>query len=249
MLYAAINYTKENHIAYLTLNRPETGNTINQQMAQEIEAACCQINQDDDIYVVLITGSGDRAFCAGGELALLESNSYGVATAIARLSQPVIVAINGDALGWGLELALSCDIRLASNKAKFGFPQIAEGLIPMDGGTQRLPRIIGKSKALELILTGEIISAPEALEIGLVNKVIAKEELVAEAETIAKTLTTKGPIALRYAKEAVNKGMDLTLEQGLHLEADLYLLLHTTEDRTEGIRAFLEKRTPKFKGR
>lgn len=241
-------YTKEDHIARLTLNRPEAGNTINQQMAQELEAACYQINQDDDIYVVLITGAGDKVFCSG-ELESSESGSYGVANAIANLSQPVVVVISGDALGQGLELALSCDIRLASDKAKFGFPQIAQGLIPMDGGTQRLPRIIGKSKALELILTGEIISAQEALEIGLVNKVIAKEELVAESETIAKAMTTKGPIALKYAKEAVNKGLDLTLEQGLHLEADLYLLLHTTEDRTEGIGAFLEKRPPKFKGR
>ena len=243
-------YTKENHIAYFTLNRPEAGNTINQQMAQELEAACCQINQDNDVYIVLITGSGDKAFCAGGELASPESgSSYGAASAIASIEQPVIAAINGDALGQGLELALSCDIRLASDKAKFGFPQIAQGLIPMDGGTQRLPRIIGKSKALELILIAETISAQEALEIGLVNKIIAKEELIAEAEAIARTMTTKGPIALRYAKEAVNKGLDLTLEQGLHLEADLYLLLHTTEDRTEGIRAFLEKRPPKFKGR
>jgi len=151
-------------------------------------------------------------------------------------------------LGQGLELALSCDIRLASNKAKFSLPQVAEGLIPMDGGTQRLPRIVGKGKALELILTAEIISADEALAIGLVNKVVAKEELAAEAEAMAKAMTTKGPIALKYAKEAVNKGLDLTLEQGLRLEADLYLLLHTTDDRTEGIRAFLEKRPPQFKG-
>jgi enoyl-CoA hydratase len=249
MLYATVIYTKENHIAYLTLNRPETGNTINQQMAQELEAACCQINQDNDVYVVVFTGAGDKAFCVGGELASPESNSYNVATAIASIEQPVVAAINGDALGQGLELALSCDFGLASNEAKFGFPQVAQGLIPIDGGTQRLPRLIGKSKALELILTAETISAQEALEIGLVNKVIAGEELAAEAETIAKTITTKGPIALRYAKEAINKGLDLTLEQGLHLEADLYLLLHTTEDRTEGIKAFLEKRLPKFKGR
>ena len=243
-------YTKEDHIARLTLNRPEADNAINQQMAQELEAVCHQINQDHDVYIVLITGAGDKAFCDGGELASLESgSSYGAASAIASIEQPVVAAINGDALGQGLELALSCDIRLASDKAKFGFPQVARGLIPMDGGTQRLPRIIGKSKALELILTGEIISAQEALEIGLVNEVVAKEGLAAKAEAMAKNMTTKGPIALKYAKEAVNKGLDLTLEQGLHLEADLYLLLHTTEDRTEGIKAFLERRLPKFKGR
>ena len=161
----------------------------------------------------------------------------------------VIAAINGDALGQGLELALSCDIRLASNEARFSLPQVAKGLIPGDGGTQRLSRIVGKGKALELILTAGVIDAGEALAIGLVNKVMAQEELTAGAEAMAKTMAAKGPIALRYAKEAVNKGLDLTLEQGLCLEADLYFLLHTTDDRTEGIRAFLEKRPPQFKGR
>ena len=249
MPYTTVSYTKENHIAYLILSRPEVNNAINQQLAQELEAICCQINQDNDIYVVLITGVGNKAFCVGGELASPEPGvNYGVASAIASLNQPVIAAINGDALGQGLELALSCDIRLASDKAKFSLPQVAEGFVPMEGGTQRLPRIVGKGKALELILTAEIINADEALAIGLVNKVVTKEKLAAEAEAMAKAMTTKGPIALRYAKEAVNKGLDLTLEQGLHLEADLYLLLHTTGDRTEGIRAFLEKRPPQFKG-
>jgi len=250
MPYTTVSYTKENHIAYLILSRPEVNNAINQQLVQELEAICCQINQDNDIYVVLITGAGNKAFCVGGELASPEPGvNYGVASAMASLNQPVIAAINGDALGQGLELALSCDIRLASDKAKFSLTQVAEGFIPMDGGTQRLPRIVGKGRALELILTAEIINANEALAIGLVNKVVAKEELAAEAEAMAKAMTTKGPIALRYAKEAVNKGLDLTLEQGLRLEADLYLLLHTTDDRTEGIRAFLEKRPPQFKGR
>jgi len=250
MPYATVTYTKEGHIAHLILNRPEADNAINQQLAQELEDICLQINQDNDIYVVIITGAGNKAFCGGGELEAPESSSsYHAATTIANLSQPVIAAINGDALGQGLELALSCDIRLASDKAKFSFPQVAKGLIPMDGGTQRLPRIVGRSKALELILTAETINADEALKIGLVNKVVAGEELAAEAEATARTMATKGPIALRYAKEAVNKGLDLTLEQGLHLEADLYFLLHTTADRTEGIRAFLERRPPHFKGR
>jgi len=249
MLNTTVIYTKEDHIARLTLNRPEADNAIDQQLAQELDAICRQINQDSDIYVVIITGAGDKAFCSGGELASPESSNYGITTAIASLNQPVIAVINGDALGQGLELALSCDIRLASDKAKFGLPQVAKGLIPRDGGTQRLSRIVGKGKALELILTAETISAEEALEIGLVNKVVAEKELAAEAEAMAKTMTTKGPIALRYAKEAVSKGLDLTLEQGLRLEADLYLLLHTTDDRIEGIRAFLDKRPPQFKGR
>jgi len=247
MLYATIIYTEKDHVAHITLNRPTVNNIINQQLAQELEDACRGINQDTNIYVVIITGAGDRVFCSGIEPE--ETSKYSPATAIASIDQPVIAAINGDALGQGLELALSCDIRFAAKGSKFGFPQITKGLIPMDGGTQRLPRIIGKGKALELILTAETIDAEAALKIGLVNKVVAQEKLASEVEALAKTIVSKGPIALKYAKEAVNKGLDLTLEQGLHLEADLYFILHTTADRTEGIKAFLEKRPPKFQGR
>ena len=247
MSHNTIIYTQKDHIGHITLNRPEVNNAINQQLAQELENVCRQINHDNDIYVVTVTGAGDRAFCGGGELSP-SSSSYSAAAAIASVEQPVIAAINGDAVGLGLELALSCDIRLASDTAKFSFPQVTMGLIPTDGGTQRLPRIVGKGKALELILTAETISAEEAFEIGLVSKTVAQEELVSEAEAMAKTMTTKGPVALRYAKEAVNKGLDLTLEQGLRLEADLYFLLHTTADRTEGIGAFLQKRPPHFRG-
>ena len=183
-----------------------------------------------------------RAFCSGSEA---QTN---VAAAVAGIDRPVIGAINGDALGEGLEIALSCDIRLAARRARFGCPQVGEGLIPMDGGTQRLPRIVGKGKALELILAAETVDAKEAFEIGLVNKVVADEELASETEATAKTIAGKAPIALRYAKEAINKGLDLTLEQGIRLESDLYFLLHTTVDRTEGITAFLQKRPPQFKG-
>ena len=265
MPYVTIIYTKKNHIAHITLNRPEADNIVNLQLAQELDDICCGINQDDNIYVVVITGAGDKAFCGGSELEHLiqEGNTSqvssaklkdistkcNVATAIASIDRPVIAAINGDALGQGLELALSCDIRLASHKVRFGLSQVASGLIPMDGGTQRLPRIVGKGKALELILTAATISAEKALEIGLVSQVVPQENLTSEAEALAQTIASKAPIALRYIKEAVNKGMDLTLEQGLRLEADLYFLLHTTADRTEGIKAFLEKRPPKFKGR
>ena len=176
------------------------------------------------------------------------SARYSVARTVASIEQPVIAAINGDALGQGLELALSCDIRLASHQARFSFPQVALGLMPTDGGTQRLPRIVGKGKAMELILAAQTISAEEAFEIGLVNKIVEQEKLAVEAEALARTLADKAPIALKYIKEAVNKGLDLTLEQGLRLEADLYFLLHTTTDRTEGIEAFLRKRPPRFKG-
>jgi len=263
--YATIIYTKDDHIGHITLNRPEVDNIINQQLTQELEEVCRQINQDENIYVVIITGAGDRAFCCGSELEqLIQTGNtvtassaklkdvgtrYSATSAIASVDRPVMAAINGDALGQGLELALSCDIRLASHRARFGFPQVALGLIPMDGGTQRLPRIVGKGKALELILTAETINAEEAFEIGLVNKVVTQENLASEVEALAKTIAGKGPIALRYIKEAVNKGLDLTLEQGLHLEADLYFVLHTTADRTEGIKAFLQKRPPQFKGR
>jgi enoyl-CoA hydratase len=248
MPYSTVIYTKKDHIASITLNRPEAGNSLNLKLAQELPDICRQINQDEAIYVVILTGAGDKAFCKGSEVE--KSGTIGsVATAIAGIEKPVIAAINGDALGQGLEIILSCDIRLASDKAKFGFSQIAQGLIPADGGTQRLPRIVGRGKALELILTAETITAQEALEIGLVSRVVPHKELLAEAEALARTIAAKGPIALRFTKEAVNKGLDLTLEQGLRLEADLYFLLHTTKDRTEGIKAFLEKRTPKFKGK
>ncbi len=250
MAYTTIIYAQKDHIARITLNRPQAHNIINQPLAQELEDVCRHINQNKDIYVVIITGAGDKAFCSGRELTSPQSSShYSAATAIASLDQPVIAAINGEALGEGLELALSCDIRLASGKARFGLPQVAMGLIPMDGGTQRLPRIVGKGKALELILTAETINAEEAFEIGLVNKIVAPANLPTESEAMAQVIATKGPIALRYAKEAINKGLDSTLEQGLRLEADLYFLLHTTTDRTEGIKAFQEKRPPQFKGK
>ncbi len=261
MRYETIIYSKKEHIAHVTLNRPQADNIINQPLAQELEDVCRGINQDENIYVVIITGAGDRVFCGGCELERLvhagDTIAYShpsalarvdIATAIAAIDQPVIAAINGDALGQGLELALSCDVRLASQRARFGLPQVASGLLPTGGGTQRLPRLIGRGKALELILTAETISAEEALEIGLVSQVVPQEKLAAEVEALAQNMASKAPIALRYIKEAVNKGLDLTLEQGLRLEADLYFLLHTTADRTEAIKAFLGKRPPQFKG-
>jgi enoyl-CoA hydratase len=260
MPYSNVTYSRKEHIATVTLNRPEADNIINQQLAQELIEVCREIGDDGSIYAVIVTGVGDRSFCGGSELEKSVqaggrpvtsedlSSRFSVAAALAAIDQPVIAAVNGDALGQGLELALSCDIRLASEKARFGLPQVALGLIPMDGGTQRLPRIVGRGKALELVFTGETISAEEAMEIGLVSRVVTPENLASEAEALARGMAGKAPIALRFIKEAVNKGLDLTLDQGLRLEADLYFLLHTTADRTEGIKAFLEKRPPKFKG-
>ncbi len=243
----AIIYSKKNHIAHVTLNRVAADNIINQELAWSLEDVCLQISHDDDVYVVIIAGAGDKAFCGGSEPEP-EVSRCSPAKAIADIDRPVIAAINGDALGQGLELALSCDIRLASDNAHFGLPQVAEGHIPGDGGTQRLPRIVGRAKAIELLLTARTIDAEEAFEIGLVSKVVPHDKLASEAEALATTLAAKGPIALRYIKEAVNKGLDMTLEQGLRLEADLYFLLHTTTDRTEGIGAFLKKEHPHFKG-
>jgi enoyl-CoA hydratase len=245
MPYSTVSYIDKDHVAYLNLNRPEAANKINLELSQELADACRQANQDDGVYVVVISGAG-RAFCAGGEG---KGEVHGVASAVAAIEKPVIVAINGDALGQGLELALAGDIRLAADRAKFALPQLSEGLIPADGGTQRLARLVGRGKALELILTTETIAAQEALEIGLVNKVVEGAKLTAEAKALAESVAKQGPVALRFIKEAVNKGLDMTLEQGLRLEGDLYFLLHTTADRTEGITSFLKKRKPNFKGR
>ena len=243
MSNSGVVYSKDGHVAFITLNRPETDNAIDRQLARELEEVCAGANLDDDIYVVVITGAGDRAFCTGSQL---QTNA---AAAVAGIDRPVIAAVNGDALGEGLELALACDIRLASDKSRFGLPQVGAGLIPADGGTQRLPRLIGRGKAMEMILTAKTIDAREALEIGLVSRIMPPEQLAGEAAGLAQKMATQAPISLRYVKEAVNKGLDMTLEQGLRLEGDLYFLLHTTADRTEGITSFLAKKKPDFKGR
>jgi len=243
-LPSTILYKKTGHIARITLNRPRAKNIIDLPLAQELAEVCARINQEDDIYVAILTGAGDKAFCGGSE-----APGTNIAAAVASIDKPVIAAINGEALGEGTELALSCDIRLASDRASFGLPQIASGLIPMNGGTQRLPRLVGKGKALELILTGAMIDAEEAFKIGLVSKVVPHDKLAAETEALAQKMASQAPISLRFVKEAVNKGMDITLEQGLRLEGDLYFLLHSTADRTEGIKAFLEKRKAEFKGK
>jgi enoyl-CoA hydratase len=262
MPYKTIICETKGHVAYLTLNRSEANNAISQQLAHELQEACSKVNQDEKIYAVIITGADDT-FCCGSELEgrfgskgdpidfdqfrALRSN-FSVATPVARIMKPVIAAINGCAAGQGLELALSCDIRVASCEAKFCLPQVQEGLIPLDGGTQRLPRLIGRSMALELMLTGKTIDASEALKVGLVNHIASSGDLMQKAEGIAKDIATKGPLAVKLAKEAVYRGLDMPLIEALQLEVDLYSLLQTTSDREEGIKAFLEKRRPDFKG-
>jgi len=257
MPYKTIIYEKKEQVVWLTLNRPRVGNTINLALANEIVDACCTINQDDEVRVVIVTGAGE-VFCSGFDLAELRSvsadnlkqmNSASLSSkAVAGLNCPVIAAINGDTLGAGLELALSCDIRICSENARFGLPETSYGIIPGGGGTQRLPRIVGKGKAAEMVITAELIDAAEAYRVGLVAKVVPKQGLTEEAGEIARKLISRAPIAVRYAKEAVNKGLDMTLAQGLRLEADLSFLLQTTKDRAEGIKAFLEKRKAQFKG-
>jgi enoyl-CoA hydratase/carnithine racemase len=244
-------FTKKDNVGYITLNRPADGNRLDISLTQELAAVCEQINGDETIYITVVTGAGEQ-FCSGAETGEDRNEPFltkSPAEALASLTCPVIAAVNGDALGEGLELALACDLRIASDTARFALPQITKGLIPDGGGTQRLSRIVGKGKALEMVLTGLPVDAPEAFAIGLVNKIVPREKLMSEVETMAKTLAAKAPFALRYCKEAINKGLDVTLDQGLRLEADLYFLLHTTADRTEGIQSFIQKRPPEYKGR
>ena len=248
MPYKTIRYEGKKQIGYITLNRPRAFNAINVQLASELEDVCQEVRDDEEIRVVIITGAGRRAFSRSDDLE--QSGAIANATrAVADLDLPLICAINGDCLDGGLELALTCDIRVSSERALFGLTQVAQGAIPVGGGTQRLPRLVGRGQALEMILTAEPIDAHEAYRIGLINKVVPEGEVMAEAGNLASMIISGGPIAARYAKEAVAKGLDLTLEQGLRLEADLYFLIQTTEDRMEGIRAFLEKRQPEYRGR
>jgi enoyl-CoA hydratase/carnithine racemase len=259
-----LRYEMRGRIALITLDAAGVGNAVDSGLAQELLEVCHRIGEDDEVGVVVLTGAGDM-FCTGSRLEQLvgggaglpsamatlgeDAVRYEVASAIALIDRPVIAALNGDALGQGLELALACDVRIAVDSARLGFPHVMAGLMPMDGGTQRLPRLIGKGKALELILGGQLVTGPEAAAMGLVSQVVAPGDLIGQAMVMAEGMAAKAPIALRYVKEAVNKGMDLTLDQGIRLEADLYFLIHTTDDRTEGIRAFQQKRKPQFKGK
>jgi enoyl-CoA hydratase len=250
----------EQDVAWITLNRPTAQNRVNLQMATELRNVCQLIEQDDEIRVVVVTGAGET-FCAGDEdspYTLEPTPSGGEITSqmelrrtagfLGEIEKPVVTAINGDALGHGLEMALACDIRIAAAGAGLGLPQITQGAIPWDGGTQRLPRVVGRAWATDMILTGRVVDADEALRIGLVHQVTSQGELMARVEQVAKNIAALAPVAARYAKEAVLKGMDMTLEQGLRLEVDLNLLLQTTEDRAEGIASFLERRQPRFIG-
>ena len=247
-------------ILTLTLDRPDVLNAMNNAMRAQLLEIFTRLRTDDTIKVVVITGAGERAFCAGADIReFLEPPTpthfrearkrLDFRAEMERCSQPVIAAIRGFALGGGLELALACDIRIAAEDAQLGLTEINLAIIPGGGGTQRLPRLVGRGKALEMILTGMRVPAAEALRIGLVERVVPVAELMTAAHGHARQITDKAPIALRYAKEAVVGGLGLPLADGIRLENDLSTLLRTTEDRVEGAKAFVEKRKPNWTGR
>ena len=255
MDYENIIFEKEENIAIITFNRPEAMNALNNQTRAEFRAAIDDMAEDDAIKVLILTGSG-KAFVAGSNIKEFNATTPFAAHNIRRLGEmveqlekPVIAAVNGFCLGGGNEIAMGCDIIIASEKAKFGQTEINIGIIPGGGGTQRLPRLIGPCRAKELIYTGDIIRAEEADRLGLVNRVVPMDELMPAAKELAKKIAAKSAAALKLAKTAINRGMQTNLESGLKYEYELYSLSLSLEDKLEGVNAFLEKRAPKFVGR
>ncbi len=253
-------YDVADHVATITLNRPDVRNAMNTALREAMLQRFTALAVDDDVRVVVVTGAGDRAFSAGADIReFVEAQSptefreqrrrIDFRQVMERCPQPIIAAIRGVALGGGLELALACDIRIAGDDALLGLTEVNLAIIPGGGGTQRLPRLIGRGKALEMILTGARISAAEALRLGIVERVVPVGDVMTSAMALARELAGKAPLALRYAKEAVVKGLEIPLAEGIRLEGDLSTLLRTTEDRLEGARAFLEKRKPSWKGK
>jgi enoyl-CoA hydratase/carnithine racemase len=260
MNFENILLEKKNSIAYVTVNRPKVLNALNMATMEDLRAAFHDIKNDAAIRVVIFTGAGEKAFIAGadiGELAKHDAVSgkeythrgQNVLNLIENLGKPVIACINGFALGGGCEIALACTMRLASENAKLGQPEVKLGIIPGYGGTQRLPRLVGKGIAMQMVLAGEMITAQEAHRIGLVNEVTAVADLIPRAEAIAAKIIANAPLAVQYAMEAVNKGMEMTLNEGLYLEAVLFGVACATEDKKEGTTAFLEKRAAAFRGK
>ncbi|MBV9960047.1 MAG: enoyl-CoA hydratase/isomerase family protein, partial [Acidobacteria bacterium] len=253
-------YEKRNSIAYVTLNRPKVLNAPNHATWDDLQAAFEDARDDETVRGVILTGAGDKAFIAGADISELAtvsavkaeaSSSYGqdVLNLVENLGKPVVAAINGFALGGGCETAMACTIRLASEHAKFGQPEVKLGLIPGGGGTQRLPRLVGKGRALQLILSGAMINASEAYRIGLVNEIVPAADLIPRAEALLREIFSNAPLAVKYSLEAVNKGLETSQAEGLALEASFFGLCAGTEDKQEGTRAFLEKRAPQFQGR
>ena len=258
--YEAIRYEVSDAIATVTLNRPDVHNAMNETMRRELTRCFDALATDDTVKVVVVTGAGPRAFSAGADIREFvaplvpvqfreQRRRVDFRQAMERCGQPILAAMNGFAFGGGLELALACDIRIAAADVQMGLTEINLAIIPGGGGTQRLPRLIGRGKALEMILTGARIPADEALSIGLIERVVPTGEALKAATELARVIAAKAPVALRYAKEAVVKGLELPLADGLRLEGDLSTLLRTTEDRVEGAKAFLEKRAPRWTGK
>jgi len=255
--FNTIIYQKKNSIAYITLNRPEALNAINVKMRDELYEVLPGIDDDPDVKLAIINGAGERAFCAGADV-----KEFGTtpSQAIARgvrwerdlwgqflnVSKPLIAAMHGYALGGGLEISLCCDIRIASTDAMFGLPEVGLGIVPTAGGSQTLPRVVPPGSASALTLTGEVIDAAEALRIGLIHRIVPRSELTASAETFARKIMSRGQIAIRYAKEAIKRGLDLNLERGLEMESKLFAMLLDTNDAREGIKAYREGRIPEF---
>lgn len=258
-MFENILLERRGRVALLTINRPDKLNALNIKTRQELAEALDELRNDQEIRVVVITGAGEKSFVAGADInefagrtaveqrAVMKAKS--IFTAAEDFPKPLIAMINGFCLGGGCELALSCDIRIASEKARFGQPEINLGIIPGGGGTQRLTRLIGEGKAMQMILTGEIIDAQEALRLGLVNEVHPAAELQAKTMELAGKIAEKSPVALAMAKTAVKAAARTTLREGLDQEIDLFAICFSTEDKEEGVSAFLEKRKPDFKGR
>lgn len=257
--FEALIYQKQDNVATVTLNRPAKKNALNKKLLAELQTAISEADKDREVKVLIVTGAGD-AFCAGDDLSESDfSSAFALRNSLTRvqallaeleeMGKPTIAAINGLALGGGCEMALACDIRIASSKAVMGVPEIKIGLMPGAGGTQRLPRLVGISKALEMIFSGDPVSAEEAYRIGLVSKVAAPDKLMAEARLLASRFVDKPSQALRMVKEVVKTGANMDLRSALRFELESVSLLSVTEDWKEGIKAFLEKRKPDFKGR
>jgi enoyl-CoA hydratase len=257
--YETLLVEQRQQIVYVTLNRPASLNALNITLRDDLKQCFTSVQANRDVRVVVITGAG-RAFCAGADIkewreptSVVEDRDERVRRnfwqAMSQCEVPIIAAINGYALGGGCELAMCCDIRIASDRAQLGLTEVTLGIIPGGGGTQRLPRLVGQGKALELILTGRRVDASEALSLGLVEQVVPHDQLLPSVEELAQTIASRAPLAVKYAKEAVVRGRELPLTEGLKVEAELYTLLRTTADRMEGARAFQEKRPPRFKGR
>src|SRR5450631_2019170 len=260
MNFENILFEKKTSIVYVTVNRPKVLNALNMATMEELRTAFHDIKNDAGVRVVILTGAGEKAFIAEadiGELAEHDAVSgkeythrgQSVLDLIENLGKPVIACINGFALGGGCEIAMACTMRLASENAKLGQPEVKLGVIPGLGGSQRLPRLVGKGIAMQLVTTGEMITAQEAHRIGLVNEVTSAAELIPRAEAIAQKIIANAPLAVQFAMEAVNRGLEMPLAEGMYLEAVLFAVACASEDKKEGIAAFLEKRPAQFKGR